>query len=299
MSPLSRRSSSSTDEKDPDGPSDAPPPGLPPPAYPAYPHDKPPSSSQETDHLTFQPQPAAPQAGFGTRSPSQRSVYAALLLCSWDKIRIVGFPSSIIAPVDAAIKRSWSRGVQQQKAYDQVSWEWKLCGKPWFGQGSEAVPSRQLIACVLHALLENGWRLTLSTDLCQKSTGKDTLIFKSVPPVQRTIFPISFNDSDKIRLIDSPHDGVKQAFDTAIRGAWPLGIQDAKDKEDGAYQIKLKGNPWWTFSGEQMNHSRLLACSLLSAMEAQGFELLGSVDMSTARAEERSELDTWVFISKT
>lgn len=130
MSPLSRRSSSSTDEKDPDGPSDAPPPGLPPPAYPAYPHDKPPSSSQETDHLTFQPQPAAPQAGFGTRSPSQRSVYAALLLCSWDKIRIVGFPSSIIAPVDAAIKRSWSRGVQQQKAYDQVSWEWKLCGKP-------------------------------------------------------------------------------------------------------------------------------------------------------------------------
>ena len=59
--------------------------------------------------------------------------------------------------------------------------------------------------------------MTLSTDLCQKSTGKDTLIFKSVPPVQRTIFPISFNDSDKIRLIDSPHDGVKQAFDTAIR----------------------------------------------------------------------------------
>lgn len=86
-----------------------------------------------------------------------------------------------------------------------------------YGQGSEAVPSRRLIAHVLHALLENGWHLAVSTDLSKKGYDKDTLIFKSGPSLQRFIFPVSFNQSDKIRLIDPPHEGIKAAFDAAIR----------------------------------------------------------------------------------
>ncbi|KAI9639662.1 uncharacterized protein MKK02DRAFT_39984 [Dioszegia hungarica] len=296
--------SSSTDEKHPDGPPDAPPLGPPPPAYPPDIDSKPPLSSQQTydqplQQQQYHPAPAA-QAGFGTgsSSSSQPSTYAALLLSRSDRIRIIGFPGTIVQALDMAIKRSWAPGVQQQKAYDQASWEWKLAGNPWWGQGKEAVPSRRLLAHVLHALLENGWHLSLSTDLSKKSMDKDTLIFKSGPAVQRFIFPVSFNESDKIRLIDPPHDRVKQAFDAAIRGAWPLGVQEAREKEHGAYQMKLKGNPWWTSSGDQINYSRMLACSILSAMESQGFELLGSVDMSMAGGENQSELDTWFFVSK-
>lgn len=66
-------------------------------------------------------------------------------------------------------------------------------------------------------------------------------------------------------------------------------MQEAREKEHGAYQMKLKGNPWWTSSGDQINYSRMLACSILSAMESQGFELLGSVDMSMAGGENQSE----------
>jgi hypothetical protein len=46
---------------------------------------------------------------------------------------------------------------------------------------------------------------------------QDTLIFKSGPPVQRYIFPLSFNQGDKVRLIDPPNAAVKQAFDMAVR----------------------------------------------------------------------------------
>lgn len=55
--------------------------------------------------------------------------------------------------------------------------------------------------------------------------------------------------------------------------------------------MKLRGNPWWTSSGDQINQSRMLACALLSAMDLQGFELLGSVDMSMGAGENQSECE--------
>lgn len=74
---------------------------------------------------------SAPQAGFsGSSSQAPGSTYAALLLSRSDRIRIINFPGSIVQPLDAAIKRVWAPGVQQQGAYDQASWEWKLSGRP-------------------------------------------------------------------------------------------------------------------------------------------------------------------------
>jgi hypothetical protein len=53
--------------------------------------------------------------------------------------------------------------------------------------------------------------------------------------------------------------------------------------------MKLKGIPWWTSDGAQVNSARMLACAILSAMESQGFELLGSVDMSIGAGDGQSE----------
>lgn len=41
---------------------------------------------------------------------------------------------------------------------------------------------------------------------------KDTLIFRSGPPVQRSIFSITFNEYDKVRIIDPPNETIKAAF---------------------------------------------------------------------------------------
>ena len=60
-----------------------------------------------------------------------------------------------------------------------------------------------------------------------------------------------------------------------------MGIQDTRERETNCLQIKMKGNPWWTSDGLQINHARMLICSVLSAMDENGFELVASVDMST------------------
>lgn len=52
--------------------------------------------------------------------------------------------------------------------------------------------------------------------MTKKSYDKDTLFFKAAAPVQRYFFSVSFNESDKVRLIDSPSQPVTDAFVQAI-----------------------------------------------------------------------------------
>lgn len=69
---------------------------------------------------------------------------------------------------------------------------------------------------ILHALAAVGWELVFAADLTKKSYDKDTLFFKAAAPVQRYFFSISFNESDKIRLIDAPDQGVRDGFVDAV-----------------------------------------------------------------------------------
>lgn len=85
------------------------------------------------------------------------------------------------------------------------------------GYGAEAVPARRLVAHVLHAMAAVGWHLHATVDLSKKSYDKDTLIFQQGQPRQRYFFSISFNQSDKIRIIDPPNPAVTQAFRLAVQ----------------------------------------------------------------------------------
>ena len=49
-----------------------------------------------------------------------------------------------------------------------------------------------------------------------QAASKDTLIFRPGSPRQRIFFSVSFNEDDKIRLIDSPNPAVMDAFSRAV-----------------------------------------------------------------------------------
>lgn len=53
--------------------------------------------------------------------------------------------------------------------------------------------------------------------------------------------------------------------------------------------MKLRGTPWWTSDGAEVNQARLLGCNVLSALDAQGFELVASVDMSIGVGKEHRD----------
>ncbi|WVR07171.1 hypothetical protein IAU60_004212 [Kwoniella sp. DSM 27419] len=245
------------------------------------------------------PSTATPAAGPSTvsKAPQVPHLFACLHLGSSDRVRLIGLPPSAVGPVDEAIKRVWLAGIQQSMAY-YGGWEWKLRGNPWHGQGAEAVYSRRLLCHILHALSTIGWDLHQACDLTKKGFDKDTLLLHSVQPHQKFYFSVSFNESDKVRIIDPPNDFVRDTFVRAVQ-TWPLGIQSQIEKEPGATQLKLRGTPWWTSDGGQVVQARLLGCAILSAMDSVGFELVGSVDMSTGGGDKgTADLDTWFFGSK-
>nr|XP_018263218.1 uncharacterized protein I303_04711 [Kwoniella dejecticola CBS 10117]OBR85376.1 hypothetical protein I303_04711 [Kwoniella dejecticola CBS 10117] len=254
-----------------------------PPPPPTYHEAQAPGPS--SSRLSYQAQaPALQQQTYPSEPPPAfPHLFACLHLARTDRIRLIGLPQHAVPAVEEAIRRVWVAGIQKSSAYYN-GWEWKLSGNPWRGTGAEAVYSRRLLSHVLHALSAIGWDLHMACDLTKKGFDKDTLILHSVSPRQKFYFSISFNESDKIRIIDPPDENVKQAFVRAVK-TWPLGIQSEYEKEPGAHQLKLRGSPWWTSDGTQVVESRLLACTVLSAMESVGFELVGSVDMSMGSGE--------------
>lgn len=55
--------------------------------------------------------------------------------------------------------------------------------------------------------------------------------------------------------------------------------------------MKLSGQPWWTHDGSQINNSRLVVCQILTAMDAHGFELLASCDISNRTNGDSGSMD--------
>ncbi|RXK40103.1 hypothetical protein M231_02560 [Tremella mesenterica] len=216
------------------------------------------------------------------------TVYACVHLARTDRVRILGFPQSVRSPLGVTIKNAWPVGIQKEEVMGN-GYEWKLVGNPWSGQGREAVPSRRLITHILTTLANIGYHLIIAADLSKKMYDKDTLFFRSGPSIQRRFFAMSFNESDKIRLIDSPDRETLDAFIGVVQSYWPLGIQDSKEKEESCWQIKLRGTPWWTSNGNQVDAVRLLACSLLAMFDSRGYEVVASVDLSVGNSEGSSE----------
>ncbi|KLT43365.1 hypothetical protein CC85DRAFT_296045 [Cutaneotrichosporon oleaginosum] len=212
----------------------------------------------------------------------QLAGWASIQLSRDDRLRLINFPAAITDVVRQAIYASWPKGIDGEKDLSDWGagcWEFKLGGYPWEGQGSEAVPSKQMMCEILQELSRYGWHIAVATDLSKKEYDKDTLIMRAGPPVYREVFAVTFNEWDKMRLIDAPNEDVHNAYLSAAH-LWPQGIQDAKEK-DGSYQFKLRGNPWATSDGMEVVHARVLAMHIIAKFDALGYELMTTMDMNS------------------
>lgn len=164
---------------------------------------------------------------------------------------------------------------------------------------------------ILHAMSNAGWHLAAATDLSKKSWDKDSLMFRAGPPVHRIIFAVTFNvrGARWARALTAgvgqdPHHRPAERGDPGRvhpgRGGesppsaltqthWPNGIQDQKVKEERCYQIKLKGNPWYAGSAQQVNDARFLTLGLLTTFDHMGYELVGCLDMNTGTSEDNRD----------
>lgn len=145
-----------------------------------------------------------------------------------DKMRLLGVPPTLVDPIRNAITSSWGQ-IQSEQIYFGAH-EYKLLGNPWRGQGTDSVLARTLIVSVLRTMAINGWNIIQAADVSKKDHGKDALFFETIDPsigivlpAEVDMFAISFNSSDKLRIIGNVPSSVVTAVKQAIDTQWPNG----------------------------------------------------------------------------
>lgn len=217
------------------------------------------------------------------------TAFASLSMHMTDRIRLLRFPQHITHIVQQAIEASWPRGIQDTRGYCG-SFEFKLHGNPWSCLADEAVYSRRLINNILEALFNNGWILSLSTDVSKKIMDKDTLIFRhqDPPPPPHQWLAVSFSRTDRIRFYDAPPELVRdvcQQFRPHIMKDGPFRLPEV-------YELKLRGCPWYP-SGSESMYGRELLLDLITVMERHGFTVYASIDQKATSSDSSGETDTW------
>ncbi|KAG0093325.1 hypothetical protein BGZ92_006191 [Podila epicladia] len=219
----------------------------------------------------------------------QSSRVCCITLNEADKMRLIGTPPEITHAIRLAIRQGWG-GIQREQNYAGAH-EFKMLGNPWHGQSEEAVRSRKLITAVLRTMANYGWNLIQAADVSKKQSDKDSLFFELGPvqDPQADLFSISFNRSDRIRVIDAPHmvPYVKQAIQTQ----WKYGIQ-MEQMYGGSHEFKLSGNPFYSDWNEAV-YARMLLSQILANLRSQGYKLYTSVDISIGT--DGMDLESWVF----
>lgn len=206
------------------------------------------------------------------------------------------FPAEDVAAIRGVIQRSWSKGIQHEKPYS-TSYEFKLYGNPWFGQAYDAITSRIIMREIFAHLFSQGWILHLSTDVSTKKLDKDSLIFRKqqTPPPASEWIAISFNQSDRLRLIGAPQYLLADVR-VLIQQMRLLQAENWKDQSLGAWEFKLHGYPWHA-TGEETMTTRLLLLRLLETLEGKGWSVYASIDQNTA-GENTSETDSWYVVKE-
>jgi hypothetical protein len=185
-----------------------------------------------------------------------------------DQIRLTALPPHLIPIIRAAILHGWEPGIASERDYFGT-YEFKLKGDPWWGQGEHSVISRQLITLLLIVMAQNGWNLICERDLGKTQGEKDTLVFEQgIPDPTPEVFSVSFNWGDRMQVIDAP------AFNP--------------------YTKHLVGNNL----RQRILVERMVPMQVIVNMKALGFKLYGTIGVKTGGRtgdDAGMDLDSWFF----
>lgn len=119
-----------------------------------------------------------------TSSTSFRTTFASVSLHMRDRIRLLRFSARDVDQIQELIKRSWPKGIQETRLYDQAH-EIKLRGNPWHPSNwnDERTQARRLMCRTLEGLFDMGWVLKASVDISKKEFDKGAFSRCSLPSI--------------------------------------------------------------------------------------------------------------------
>jgi hypothetical protein len=225
------------------------------------------------------------------------TAFASISLHKSNKIRFLQFENDDIVGVREVINHFWPQKLHSEREY-AASYEFKLHGNPWGGQGNEAVPARIVMREIFAYLYSVGWILHVTTDVSKKPFEKDTLIFRNQgkPPPPADWLAISFNQRDRLRLIGADENLIA-AFKLLMKNMRLWDSDGWKDECLNAFEIRLHDHPW-VATGEDTVTARALLLKMLETLEHHGWSVYCSLDQSNGHGTGSPEADSWYCLRR-
>lgn len=229
--------------------------------------------------------------------PPFHATFASMSLSGVDRVSLLQFRHEDIVALHSVVQSSWHLGIQTVRKFP-LSYEFKLNGSPWRGQGSDAIPARILMRSILAYLFSAGWILQAATDVGKKEHDKSTLIFRKqeTPPPESEWIAISFNQTNKLRLIGA-NTQLITAFRSMLKGTRVLQGESWKDKSRNTWEFKIQGTSW-VATGEQRTVARMLLLKMVETLERYGWNLYASVNQNEAYMGHSRKTDSWFCVRK-
>lgn len=125
----------------------------------------------------------------------------------------------------------------------------------------------------------------------------DTLVFRHQEPAPPPCdwLSISFDVSDKIKILDAPHPDMAAAIVAAMKG-FDLRSHEVESRPNSRLKLKFFGRPWEP-SGTGTVRLRLLLLSLLDVLERFGFSLYASIDQCND-VDNSGEADVLIVVKQ-
>ncbi|KIM97840.1 hypothetical protein OIDMADRAFT_147359 [Oidiodendron maius Zn] len=214
--------------------------------------------SSEKPKIEIEPAPAY---------SASKTVFASMFIHEGDCIHMLQFPQRDIDTLRVVINQSWDKGIQRERLLYSSCHEFKLHGSPWnmsHWTGSENIPGQVLMREIFACLFSAGWIL--------HARNNGLLIFRQQQTSpQRDWISITVIGFYKLRLIGASAELIA-LFRDILESMGLLQEDFWKERDNNAWEFKIKGNPRSVF-GEEMVQWNLLMLRIVETLEAHGWSL--------------------------
>ncbi|KAF5576684.1 hypothetical protein FPCIR_12474 [Fusarium pseudocircinatum] len=218
------------------------------------------ASSKSTDIPTEMPEkapdlPPSFQETMASSPPIFQTQFACMTFNMFDRIRLINFTEAEVSAIKEVVAARWSAGLSHVQ--------------PSGGNDD----SRRLMLRILERLFDMGWVLQGAMEITLKSESKDSLIFRKQDPIPPPCdwICISFDNSDKLKIIDSPPkdltDAILQIFGRDVR---------RKEITSDRFKVHLANMPW-NPSGTDTVQTRIILLKLIETLERCGFTIYATI----------------------
>ncbi|KAF5249648.1 hypothetical protein FANTH_4956 [Fusarium anthophilum] len=216
--------------------------------------------------------PPSFQETMASSPPIFQTQFACMTFNMFDRIRFINFTEAEVSAIKEVVAARWSPGLSHVQPYGE-SMEFRLRGRPWLHRGDGNDDSRRLMLRILEKLFDMGWVLQGAMEITLKSESKDSLIFRKQDPIPPPCdwICISFDNSDKLKIVDSPPkdltDAILQTFGRDVR---------RKEITSDRAKIHLANTPW-NPSGTDTVQTRIILLKLIETLERCGFTIYATI----------------------